>query len=211
NFNVKNNNSFPIYGAFEYNLSLNNQDFLSGQSSAIKVGANSQESFSINSRIDLPKAFGMLSDMLKELDKGQNSIPFQIDGVFKTSAAGFPVEVPLTAKGELPLPKLPEVKVESLAVKDISLTSATLEIKTNLKNKNDFPINIDSFIYQLTAGNHDLAAGDITDPIQIEANGEQTSVLRVKVNFANLNQDLINQIKNNTLEADLQKTFNSIK
>jgi len=107
-FTVKNPNPIGLQGTVEYELWIKGQKFASGTSSTIMMDANGQASFNIETTIDIVKAFGTLSDLVREIEAGKSSVPFEIKGKFKSDIVGIPVESPVSASGDLPLPKLPE-------------------------------------------------------------------------------------------------------
>ena len=106
-FTVKNPNPIGLQGTVEYEIWIKGQKFASGTSSTIMMDANGQASFNIETTIDMVKAFGTLSDLVREIEAGKSSVPFEIKGKFKSDIAGISVESPLDASGDLPLPKLP--------------------------------------------------------------------------------------------------------
>jgi len=106
-FSIKNNNPVGLHGVIEYELWINGNNFSSGVSSAIDVDANAQTSFTINSKIDIVKVFGTLLDLTRAVAAGKASVPFQLKGKFKSDVLGIPVEAPVSASGQIPLPKLP--------------------------------------------------------------------------------------------------------
>jgi len=106
-FSIKNNNPVGLHGAIEYELWINENQFSSGISSTVEVDANAQTSFTINSRIDIVKVFGTLLDLTRAVAAGKASVPFQLKGKFKSDVLGIPVEAPISASGQIPLPKLP--------------------------------------------------------------------------------------------------------
>ena len=113
-FSINNNNPVGLHGSIEYELWINENQFSSGISSTIEVDANAQTSFTINSRIDIVKVFGTLLDLTKAVAEGKTSVPYQLKGKFKSDVLGIPVEAPVSASGEMPLPKpkLPEFNLK---------------------------------------------------------------------------------------------------
>jgi hypothetical protein len=108
-FSIKNTNPINLRGMVEYELFVKGQRFSSGVSSTIEVGANSESTFSIQSRIDIIRAFGVVTDLINEIQAGKSSVPFQINGKFKSDVVGIPVEAPVSASGNIPLPKLQDL------------------------------------------------------------------------------------------------------
>jgi hypothetical protein len=109
-FSIKNNNPIALSGAVEYTLLVNGKEFSTGRSSAIEVGAAGQSTFQIVSRIDLVRAFGVAADLAGAVASGKTSVPYQLKGKFRSSVVGVPVEAPVEASGNLPLPRSTDVE-----------------------------------------------------------------------------------------------------
>ncbi|MFA4967303.1 MAG: LEA type 2 family protein [Candidatus Margulisiibacteriota bacterium] len=110
-FSIKNPNPIGLNGNVEYDLSIDGKPFTSGITSTIEMPASGQTTFVLESRVDLVKVFGTLSNILTLVAQGKTSVPYNIDGKFKSSVVGFPVEAPVKASGNLPLPKLSDIKI----------------------------------------------------------------------------------------------------
>lgn len=108
-FTIKNTNPISLHGQVEYELLVRGKLFSSGYSSTIEVGANAESSFLIQSRIDILRAFGVAADLLNEIQAGKTSVPFQINGKFRSDILGIQLEAPVSASGEIPLPKLQDL------------------------------------------------------------------------------------------------------
>jgi LEA14-like dessication related protein len=105
-FSIKNSNPVALQGSLDYELIINGSSFSSGRSNTIDVGASGQNTFTITSKIDLVKAFGVMTDLVSAVNSGKKSIPYQLKGTFRTNVlGGIAVETPVTASGELPLPE----------------------------------------------------------------------------------------------------------
>ncbi len=210
NFTIKNDNMVPLNGKIDYTLNLNGEDLFSGTSSGIEVGSQDLAIFSLDSRVNLPKVFGTVTSMLKDIDSGKKAIPFKLSGKFKTSVAGVPLETPVKAEGEIPLPALPKIILSGITVDKLDLQGANLKIKTHLQNTNAFPVNFDSFNYQLENKGQPFLQSSSSTKIQLAPSGEQDLVLNVRVDFSKVDKTLITKLMNNTLAADLKKEFGEI-
>lgn len=210
-FTVDNPNEIALNGSAEYEIIINGQKFLEGNTPNISMKAAAQSSFTIESKIEMDKVYGLLTNLIQEIEAGKESVPFQINGKLKSSLIGFTFEAPLSASGELPLPKLPGVGLESISMGNISLNDVTLQVKARITNRNDFPIKVDPFPYQIIVEGKELANGTVNEPIQINAKEEKDMVINIKVNLTELGETLLKKINTQTLKADIKSTFQSIR
>jgi len=209
-FTVKNPNPIPLHGKLEYQLFVKQEEILSGNSSPIEMPANGESSFNLESQIELTKVFGLVSTMIKEIDAGQNTLPFQIIGKFKTDIAGIPIEIPVKVSGDFPLPKLHQLDFVNASLNSISFDSTELKLRIRLKNDNSFPIKIDPFPYVLISDNREIASGQFDKSVKLEANQATDVVINLKVNFAQLGESLLENLKNETFKGDVKGTYNQI-
>lgn len=210
-FTVKNPNPIRLRGKLEYELFIKGNSFLSGTSSPIEMPANGESSFTLESQIDLTKSFGLVSEMIKEIDAGQTTLPFYIEGKLKSDVAGIPVEVPIKVSGELPLPKLPELDLVNASLSSISFDSTEIKVRIRVKNENNFPIKIDPFPYVLVSDNKELASGRLEKSVKLDGKQSTDLIINVKVNFAQLGEALMENLKNETFKGDVKGSYEQIR
>jgi len=76
------------------------------------MAANGQTSFIVESKIDLVQFFGTVANLIKIVGEGRSSVPYAINGKFRSDIVGIPIEAPVKASGEIPLPKLSDIKIK---------------------------------------------------------------------------------------------------
>jgi LEA14-like dessication related protein len=103
-FNIKNPNPVGMQGSVEYDLYIKGNKFTSGTSSVIDLVPNGEANFTLESKVDLVRAFGVVANLLAEVAAGKKSVPYKISGNFKSNLAGIQVTSPVEASGDLPLP-----------------------------------------------------------------------------------------------------------
>ncbi len=210
-FTIKNPNPFALHGKVDYELMIAGNKFLDGSSDQIEMPANGSANFALESKIDVVQAFGMMSDLLKEIQGGRKTIPFEINGKFKSDIASIPVEAPLKVSGELPLPDLPQVDFKSLSLSSLSLNGSVLKLRVKISNNNDFPIKVDPFPYTLVSDGKELLSGSLDSSVSIPAQSSKEIAFDIKVNFSQLSQSLLDQIKQQSVQAEVKSDFKSIR
>jgi len=94
------------------NISANYELFLKGQSTAqgkdvkFSVKPNSKSEIRLPAEISYIKAFKSAEILAEAAIRGQKSIPFTLNAVFMIDVKLATFSIPVTAKGDLPLPEL---------------------------------------------------------------------------------------------------------
>jgi LEA14-like dessication related protein len=98
------------------------------------------------------------------------------------------VRLPIEKDGELPVPAVPDVSITHIGWKNLSLTSATGEMRVAIGNTNQFPIDVTNIDYGLQLAGFDVARSSIGIPAHIapSAGGELALLLNVPIASAGL-------------------------
>jgi LEA14-like dessication related protein len=103
---VDNPNSFGVdHIKADYELFLKGKPTARGKDVKFTIPANTKQEFKLPLEINYLDAFESAGALAKAITKGKKSIPFQMDVTFKIELKVLKFEVPITAKGDLPLPK----------------------------------------------------------------------------------------------------------
>jgi LEA14-like dessication related protein len=180
---VENKNPVSLkLAGLEYDLKIENQSLVSGTTAqAIKIAANS------TSQVQLPITlkFKDLKNLPGEL-WNKDKIAYQLQTRFNIN---LPVignyAIPVSTKGELPIPKIPDIKFRGMSVKNISFMSADLVARIEVNNPNDFDMAVTNLNYQLNINQENWGQGKITNNINIPKKGKGTIDFPLKLNFLN--------------------------
>jgi len=103
---VENPNSFGVdHIRADYELFLKDKPTAKGKDIKFTIPANSIEEFVLPLELKYLDAFKSAGALTKAIAKGKKSIPFQMDMNFKIEVKVLKFDVPITTKGDLPLPK----------------------------------------------------------------------------------------------------------
>ena len=203
---VENKNPISLnLAGLEYDLKIENQSLVSGTTAqAIELKANS------TSPVQLP--ITLKFDDLKKLPGelwNKDKIAYQLISQFNVD---LPVignyAIPVTKKGELPVPKIPDVKIKDVKVKNISFTSADLVAVIEVNNPNDFDIGVSDFNYQLKVNQQNWGQGKINKSSNIPKKGKGFIEIPVKLNLLNAGKSAYNALINKT-PVEYQLTGNA--
>ncbi len=191
---VENKNPISLnLAGLEYDLKIENQSLVSGTTAqAIELKANS------TSPVQLP--ITLKFDDLKKLPGelwNKDKIAYQLISQFNVD---LPVignyAIPVTKKGELPVPKIPDIKIKDVKVKNISFTSADLVAIIEVNNPNDFDIGVSDFNYQLNVNQQNWGQGKINKSSNIPKKGKGIIEVPIKLNLLSAGKSAYNALIN---------------
>jgi len=96
----------------------------------------------------------------------------------------------LDFSGIIPMLQVPKLSFEGITVKNLGLQSFTFAANWAIENKNNFPLDIGEFVYNLTVNDASWAQGAIRNAPQIKANA--TTFIPLELSITSL--PLITQI-----------------
>ena len=181
---VENKNPVALkLAGLEYDVKIENQSLVSGVTAkGIKIKANS------TSAVALPVTlkFADLKKLPGEI-WGKDRLAYQLDTKFNLK---LPVignyAIPVSTSGELPVPKLPGIKLSDVKIKKMNLTSAELVAQVEVSNPNDFKLALNQFDYALKINQQNWGQGNITRKSTIPRKGTGIIEIPVKLNLLNI-------------------------
>jgi len=204
-FDVKIKNPNPLSASlagFDYNFQINGASFLSGQQNAqLTIAANAESAL----EIPLTLKFKDLYQTYQTL-KNQDSSAYKIDTglMFDLPILGR-TRIPVSHEGHLPLIKLPNVKLGSLKLKNINFSGATLELKLNVDNPNNFNLLMNTLDYNFSINGASWAKGLTQKTVTIKEKGESAITIPVSLSFSSMGRTIYNVIMGNEkLNYDLK-------
>lgn len=98
------------------------------------------------------------------------------------------ISLPLEREGTFPVPKVPQIKIESPRITNLSLTGATVEIPLTVTNRNGFPLPVGGVVGALKVAGADVGTLTTGNLGMLEASGSKQLTLPVKVDFLKASQ-----------------------
>jgi LEA14-like dessication related protein len=183
---VENKNPVALdLAGMDYDLKIANQSLVSGVTAqAIKIKADS------TSEIQLPITlkFADLKKLPGEL-WNKDTFNYQLDTKFNLT---LPVignyVIPVSKQGELPVPKIPDIKVKSVKVKNLSFTTADLITQVEITNPNAFNLALSDFDYQLNINKQTWGKGKLTEKNIVPEKGKAVIEVPIKLDILNAGQ-----------------------
>ena len=209
-FDIQVENPNPIsmtLAGLDYELKLDGHSFVSGkQGRQMKLAAAGASSF----ELPLSMAFKEIYTGVKKL-KGKDQVPYEL-------TTGLMIDVPLlgklrypvTTKGILPLPRLPEISLQSLSLTKLNYTSATLALRLQVDNPNAFNLVLDGLNYDFSVNGKQWLSGNKNGLGNIQKQKKSVITLPITLNFMQMGSSLygllnggqdLNYSLNGTLDA----------
>lgn len=168
--------ALPIQG-LNYSLDINHKKLLSGSTQqGTRIPANSGVELSLPIVI----RYEDFLEGLQQLQK-QNSFEYTLQGDVNLGV----LQVPYSASGSFPLPKLPQITLHSIKVRRITLEGIETAMQFKINNGNDFPVRANSLSYKLLLNDITTITGENARAIDVPAHSD--SIIEISNTF-NLGQ-----------------------
>ena len=204
--NVKVSNSYPFSASlpgFDYDLKINNSTFIKGD----KELNQNINAFS-DSIVEIPVSvnFFELYNTYKSLKNSNKSI-YNLSGSIHVLVPILgKIKIPYEKQGELPLFKIPKIKIEGLRLQRINLAGADLNLEIKINNSNAFSLLLNSFSYNLQINGMSWAIGNSNKPVSINEQNESVINIPIKLNFFKIGRSAYTLLSGNN---DMNYEFTS--
>ena len=186
NFEIDNKNPIPLkLSRLNYELKVENQSLVSG-------AADKNLQIKANSTSDVGLPVSLKFDDLKKLPgelKNKDQVAYNLDTqlVVDIPLIGeYPI--PLSKQGELPVPRLPGIKLKDVKLKKLGFTEADVVAEVEIENPNAFDLGLSNFNYQLNINQQTWGQGKISQSSSIPKKGKGTIEIPAKLNLLSMGQ-----------------------
>ncbi len=190
---------------FDYDFLIDDASFLKGQqNSQLSIEAMGESTIEIPLSLNFKELYNTFQS-LKNLDSSAYKIICGLS--FDLPVLG-PTRIPVSKSGNLPMLKLPEVKIGSLKLNKITFSSADLELKINVNNPNTFNFLVNNLNYDFIINGQTWAKGLTQSQIRVQEKGESTISIPISLNFMEMGRTIYKMISgdqklNYQLKGDL--------
>lgn len=191
---IENQNPIAINVArLDYDLKIEDQSLLSGvtaQGLQIKPASTSTVQLPVTLKFDdLRKLPGEIWQ--------QDRFTYQLDSAFVVDLPVIgPYAIPVSKKGELPVPKLPTIRIETIQLKSLSLVAAELVAQVEIDNPNVFDLGFSDFDYRLNVNQQPWGQGSVNKSGRISKKSKGTIEVPLKLNIASMGQTAYRLLSN---------------
>ncbi len=192
--NVSNPNPYNLnLGMLDYTLTIEGSRILEGsQEKNTALAANQSQEIIFPVRVAFEDLFAAVSGL-----RQKNVVNYSLDGgvKFNVPMAGMH-RIPFSRQGELPVPKMPKIRVKDLRLDNLNMLGATLKLKLAMENPNAFGINLNRFDYFFKLNNNPVADGQTASTLAAGPGETGTIELPLHLSFANTGFALYKILKN---------------
>lgn len=176
-----------------YDIKIENQSLVSGNAAKdIKLRADGK------TKVEIP--ISLKFDDLKRLPGKlwhKDKIAYQLSS---TITVNLPIignyDIHLVKTDEVPVPKLPNIKLKDVKINKLSLTSAELVTSIEINNPNAFSLALNNFNYKLDINNQSWGQGKITQKHNVPGKGTGIIKIPVKLNLLTMGQTVYQLLVN---------------
>ena len=189
-FDIRIDNPNPVgikLAGFDYDFLINDNTFVNGdQEEGIEIKAGGDHTVHLPLLVEFSSLYNAFQS-LRERDT--SSYQLNCGFSFDVPILG-PVRIPVSAKGDLPLLRLPKVDLDGLSLKHLGLTGADLELGVRLNNPNAFSLLLERFDYQFLINGQPWASGEIQQKTEVSEKGERLLSVPISLNFLKVGQSV---------------------
>jgi len=189
---IKNPNALSAtLAALDYDFQINDASFLKGQQDKqISILANGESTVEIPLTLNFKDLYSTFQAL-----KNQDSSAYKlVCGLsFNLPVLG-PTRIPVSKSGNLPMLKLPDVKIGSLKLNKITFSGADLELKINVNNPNTFNFLVNNLNYDFIINGQTWAKGLTRSQMRVQEKGESTISIPISLNFMEMGRTIYQMI-----------------
>lgn len=180
-YNVHNKAAFPInLSSLAFKLFADDNQVANVKSAQkISIPANGNSDLQFIQRVQFKDVVNTFSDLAKK-DKLQMKLDGNVGFILSQTLGS--IDVPINAQKEIPVPKLPKMKVVDFRFVNSEMNifdpKATFNLKLSLQNPNSFPLDISRLNYKFNVEGKSLFDG-MLQSLKIESG--KTSVLNLPI------------------------------
>lgn len=190
---VKNPNAVGVnLSRLAYDFAVEGNSLLSGnQDQGVQVAANSEQPVTIPVTVNPANLWQTIAKVAKQ-DRFGFSIATTL--TFALPVLGN-VDLPLKYSGELPVLRIPEVKVGGLKIKELGLTKANLELTIQVANPNAFALLLNQFTYDFQVNQRSWINGQNGNPIQLDPKQGGEVKIPLTLNFLEMGTTVLQVLR----------------
>ncbi|MEO8006004.1 MAG: LEA type 2 family protein [Betaproteobacteria bacterium] len=189
-----------------YALTSNGKNFLEGSLKPTgTIPAHGKQVLQVPATVQ----FSSMASVLKGVKPGA-VVPYTAN--FKigvdTPVVGH-VDVPLSKSGELPVPAVPRVEMESFAVEKLGVDQIKATAKLQIHNNNEFPLDLKRFGANFALAGVDIGGGRVGGPITLPAGKDVAINIPLSMSPRAVGMSLVNFLRGKEIAYNVSGAFDA--
>jgi len=193
---IENRNPIAInLAGLDYDFKVENQSLISGESTQV---INLKASATSPLQLPVTLKFDELKKLPDEIWK-QDNVAYDLN---TTVYVMLPVigkyAVPASKKGELPVPRVPNIQLKDIKLNNLSFTAAELIAQVEVNNPNNFSLDIKNFNYQLNINQKNWGQGNLTQAGTIPGKGKGVINIPLQLDLMSMGSTMFSMLQSHS-------------
>lgn len=182
--NVKNPNPLSVQLlAYDYGLDINEQTLVSGQQDQrTRIEASGESTIQVPVRLEFREVYRAVERLAANNGAAYSfsgTATFELPGMGRT-------DVPVRKEGEIPVLRMPSIRITGLHVEELTLSSATLRLGMEFDNPNGIGFHVNALDYRLNIDGTPWIKETALEGITIPENGVSRLEVPITLNLSQL-------------------------
>jgi LEA14-like dessication related protein len=195
--------------AYDYVLNIEGQDVLAEKDVPFTLPAGRESTLNVPVNLEYLKVFKTADAFMQRLLSGTDNIGYDFTGNLKFDILAIPISIPFAQHGQIPLPKIPGMKVQSITLENAGFSEVRLRVNMELTNPNAFPLLPQGLDYQLKVNGQQLSRGTGNTLPQLNTNGRMIYPLLISLNPFMMGQNVVSLLQGQNIQYNLDGTFHT--
>lgn len=190
-----------VKNPYDLPLPLVNLDYALGSGGKSLLSGNADVQGTVPARgaktVTLPARL-VFADVLAALSgvKPGAVVPYEADLKLGVDAPGAgPIALPISRRGEFPVPAVPDIQVEAVEWKKLTMNEAGGVVTLKVTNTNQFPVDLNRLGYALSLGGTEVASSAVSQRVQFGKGASEKIAIPVNVSPIKLGMGFFNLIR----------------
>lgn len=189
NFEVENPNSFGVSAdQYQYEFFINGSEFITGtQNENLRIEKESVTTIQVPVSLTFSELYNTIGSVAR-----RDSVSYRLSTEVQFDIAGLTKQrVPVSAEGEMPIPKLPRIELSSFNVKEFSFSGAEMVARFRIENPNSFGITFSDTFYNLEVNGKEWLQTHLEQNIDVNGSGSEIISVPIRLNSSQMGSALI--------------------
>lgn len=191
-FEVDNPNSFGVSAdQYRYEFFIDGKEFVNGiQTENLKIGGQSKSIIQVPVSLTFSEVVNTIGSVVR-----QDSIAYRISSEVQFDIAGIGKQrVPVSAEGDLPIPKIPRIELDNFEVQELSFSGAEMVATFRIQNPNSFGISFADASYNLEVNGNEWLDTSLDSEINLDGSESELITIPIRLNSSQMGSVLIDML-----------------
>ncbi len=192
-FEVDNPNNFGVSAdQYRYEFFINGKEFVTGiQTENLNIRGESKSIIQVPVSLTFSEVFDTIGSVAR-----QDSIAYRISSEVQFDIAGIGTQrVPVSAEGDLPIPKIPRIELSNFNVEELSFSGAEMAASFRVQNPNSFGISFADASYNLEVNGNEWLNTTLDRNINLDGSESELITIPIRLNSSQMGSVLIDMLK----------------